>query len=145
MIKKVFDKVMSSDQTGFLKERFIWENIRLEYDLMILYWTKPNTRFINVNRLWKSIELHISKFYLPDPSSIFNFGDSIKDCEKTFYSGIKSCVQNGITSDYLYPQRDSRQWDPISLYLFLLCAKVLGCLIRYNKDIKGKNYRRRKI
>ena len=42
-----------------------------------------------------------------------------------------------ITSDYFFPQRGCRQGDPISPYLFLLCAEVLGILIRKNKDITG--------
>ena len=33
-IKTVSDKIISRDQTGFLKGRFIGENIRLIYDLM---------------------------------------------------------------------------------------------------------------
>ena len=67
---------------------------------------------------------------------LFNFGNSIKDWIKTFYSGIKSCIiQNGITSYYFFPQRGCRQGDPLSSYLFLVCAEVLGILIRNNKDI----------
>lgn len=54
------------------------------------------------------------------------------------YKGIKSCVlQNGLSSDYIYPQRGCRQGDPISPYLFLLCAEILGIIIRNNKDITG--------
>lgn len=69
---------------------------------------------------------------------LISIDDSIKDWVKTFYSGIKSCViQNGIASDYVYPQRGCRQGDQISPYLFLLCAEVLGILIRNNKGIKG--------
>ena len=40
---------------------------------------------------------------------MFNFGYSIIDWLKTFYSGIKSCIiQNGITTDYFFPQRSCR-------------------------------------
>ena len=63
-----------------------------------------------------------------------------KDGIKTFYSGIKSCIhviQNGITSDYFFPQRGCRECDPISQYLFLLYVEVLGILIRNNKDKTG--------
>lgn len=64
--------------------------------------------------------------------------NSIKDWIQTFYNGIKTCIiQNGIISDYFYPQRGWRQGDPISPYLFLLCAEILGAIIRNNKDIKG--------
>lgn len=46
-------------------------------------------------------------------------------------------MQNGFTSDYIYLQRGCRQGDPISPYLFLLCADILGILIRNNRDIRG--------
>lgn len=48
-------------------------------------------------------------------------------------------IQNGIISEYFYPERGCRQDDPISPYLFLLCAEILGILIRNEKDIKVIN------
>lgn len=36
-----------------------------------------------------------------------------------------------------FPQRGCRQGGPISPYLFLLCAEVLGILIRNYKEIRG--------
>lgn len=55
---------------------------------------------------------------------------------KIFYNGTKSCIlQNGLTPDYIYLQRGCRQGDTIS-HLFLLCAKILGILIRINRDIR---------
>lgn len=136
-LKKVLDKLISSDQTGFLKGRFIGENIRLVYDLM--NYTEQNQipgllMLIDFEKAFDSISWR----FIYQTLDLFNFGDSIKDWVKTFYSGIKSCViQNGIASDYFYPQRGCRQGDPISPYLFLLCAEVLGILIRKIKDIKG--------
>ena len=136
-IKTVLDKIINRDQTGFLKGRFIGENIRLIYDLM--NYTEVNQipgllMLIDFEKAFDSI----SWDFIFQTLDLFNFGNSIKDWIKTFYSGIKSCItQNGITTDYFFPQRGYRQGDPISPYLFLLCAEVLGILIRKNKDITG--------
>jgi hypothetical protein len=58
---------------------------------------------------------------------IFDFGSSIKRWVATFYNGIKSCVaQNGIMSESFSPQMGCRRGDPISPYLFILYAEMLG-------------------
>ena len=80
----------------------------------------------------------ISWNFIHSTLDFFDFGSSIKQWIYTFYNGIKSCVlQNGISSDYIYPQWGCRQGDPISRYLFLFCAEILGISIRNNKDIRG--------
>ena len=40
-------------------------------------------------------------------------------------------------SDAFNLQRGCRQGDPISPYLFNLCAEILGKMVRKDKDIKG--------
>ena len=40
-------------------------------------------------------------------------------------------------SESFYLKRGCRQGDPISPYIFILCAEILGKMIKQNKNIKG--------
>ena len=54
------------------------------------------------------------------------------------YKNIKSCViVNGQVSSWFSVERGCRQGDPISPYLFILCAEILALTVRENSDIQG--------
>ena len=68
----------------------------------------------------------------------FNFGNSIKSWVGLFQKGSETCIlQNGFMSNFFRLRRGCRQGDPISPYLFILCAEILGKMVRKNKEIKG--------
>ena len=68
----------------------------------------------------------------------FNFGPSIVQWISTFYINTQVAVnQGGNLSSFFNTERDCKQRDPISPYLFILCAEILALKIRKNEKIKG--------
>ena len=51
---------------------------------------------------------------------------------------INSSVHiNGHLSECFFPRHGCRPGDPISPYIFLLCAEILAILIKSNNNVKG--------
>ena len=68
----------------------------------------------------------------------FNFGPSIRKWVNIFQNGSESCIiQNGFMSESFSLKRGCRRGDPISPYLFVLTAEILGHMIRNNQHIQG--------
>ena len=136
-LKTVLDKVIHENQKGFIAGRFLGENVRLIYD--VLFESKKQ----NIPGLLLSIDFEkafdtVSWKFISIVLDYFNFGRSIKTWISLFQNGAESCtLQNGFMSYFFYFKRGCRQGDPISPYIFILCAEILGKMIRNNKDIKG--------
>ena len=122
---------------GFISGRFIGENIRLIYD--VLFETKNR----NLQGLILSIDFEkafdtVSWKFIEETLKYYNLGDSIIKWISIFQKGAESCItQNGFISEFFYLKRGCRQGDPISPYIFILCAEILGKMIRNNNDIRG--------
>ena len=136
-IKTVLPNIINEDQKGFMKGRYIGENIRLLYDTML--YTKEH----DLNGLLLSVDFEkafdsIAWSFIHKALDKFNFGEDIKRWISTFYQNISSCVSvNGQYSSWFSVKRGTRQGDPLSPYLFLICAEIMACMIRSNDEIKG--------
>ena len=133
-IRKVLPKIINNDQTGFLKGRFIGENIRL-IDSIISY---TNTEKIPGLLLFVDFEKafdSIGWFFIEKTLKYYNFATSLVAWVKVFYTDISSCVlNNGWSLDFF-----NVDWDgcPPSPYLFILCAEILGNTVRKDNEVHG--------
>ena len=131
------DLIISPTQTGFLPGRFIGENTRLIYDL--LHFTeRENIPGLLVLIDFKKAFDMVSWSFLSKVLELYNFGPNLCKWVNIFNRKIiASICQYGNLSDKIEIQRGCRQGDPLSVYLFVICAQILYIMIELNKDIKG--------
>ena len=136
-IKTVLPLIIHESQKGFMKGRYIGENIRLLYDTILL------TEKENIPGLLLMIDFEkafdsVSWEFIEKALLFFNFPNSIISWFKILYKKANTCVSfNGQYSSWFEIRRGCRQGDPISPYLYLICAEILSLMIRNNKKIKG--------
>lgn len=138
-LQKVIYKLINSDQVGYVKGRFIGENIRTMFDIMnYIDNSKESGFFVQVDfeKAFDSIEWS----FLIKGLKSYNFGSYFINWIKILYTDISSCVgNNGYYSEYFTLSRSIRQGCPVSALLFILIAELIAINIRNDKKIKGIN------
>ena len=130
-------KLISGHQTGFIKGRFIGENIRL-IDSIIKY-----TKAKNIPGLLLFLDFE-KAFDTPEWSFIhrtltyFGFGPQLLKWINVFYVDIESCIlNNGWASNFFKLSRGVRQGCPLSPYLFVLSVEIMAEAFCRNNNIRG--------
>ena len=136
-LKTVLPKLIHEDQTGFLKNRFIGDNVRLIYDI-ISYLTSENKPGLLLCLDFEKAFDSLDWSFLHKVLIAFGFKEDIRKWICAFYNNIRSTVSvNGSISQWFSIGRGCRQGDPISPYLFIICVEIMGIMIRQNDRIKG--------
>jgi len=90
-IKMFLGKLVSDDQTGFIRDRFIGENIRL-MDSVIKYSKAKNMPglllFLNFEKAFDTLEWP----FIRKTFEHFGFGPSLLNWLKVFYCNSESCI-----------------------------------------------------
>lgn len=138
-LKSTLDYLIHENQRGFIAGRFIGENTRIIYDVLQITKEKNIPGALLLIDFEKAFD-SVSWKFIFKTLQFFNFGHEFIKYVKTLYNNAELCViQNGIFSQFFKISRGCRQGDPISPYLFILCAEIMANMFRHNKNIKGIN------
>ena len=119
-IERFLPRLIHPDQTGFVKGRYIGQNIRLINDIM------EQTKLQNIPGILLLLDFRkafdtIEWSFIQNTLNLLNFGDGIKRWVSTFYTSPESAVlNNGFSTNYFQLSRGARQGcPPVALSLHL--------------------------
>ena len=136
-IKFFLPKLISDDQTGFIKNRFIGENILLIV-IVIRYTAARNIPglllFLDFEKAFDTLEWT----FIQKTLKCFGYGPQLLKWINIFYCNTESCIlNNGWASNFFKPTRGVRQGCPLSPYLFVLSVEAMAEAFRKNEKIRG--------
>ena len=136
-IESTLPNLIHSKQTGFVKGRYIGENVRLVSEIMeytSLQILPGILKSLNFRKAFNSIEWP----FIMKTLDHFNFGNDIKRWIKIFYKNKESAVQkNGFVTSWFKPSKGVRQGCPLSPNFLILSAEVLSKKIRQDSNVRG--------
>ena len=131
----VLPTIISSDQTAYVKGRYIGESIRLISDVLELSEKYNVPGYILTVDLEKAFD-SIDHTFLMAVLKKFGFGENFLAWISILLNKNESCVSNGgHTTQYFQLNRGARQGDPIAAYLFIIVLEIFFIMIRSNVHI----------
>ena len=136
-LEKVLPTIISANQTGYVKGRYIGESIRIITDMMS-FTKKKNIPGLAVFLDFEKAFDYIEWCYLQKCLEAFNFGPQLRQWISVLYNNISSCVlNNGFATKHFNLSRGVRQGCPLSGILFVIGVEILSNAIKGSKEIEG--------
>jgi exonuclease III len=132
--KKVLPTIISPYQSAFLSGRLITDNILAAYETMHSMHTKMWSKvgFIDIKLDMSKVYDRVKWAFLEAVMTKLGFATRwikmVMECIRTVKYSI---VVNGNPVGNIIPTRGLKQGDPLSPYLFILCAEALSCMLTH--------------
>ena len=138
-LKETLPKLISFQQTTYVKNRFIDEGGRLISDKLETSESlnlKSYTATVDIEKAFDSL----SHYFLLACLKKYGYGNYFIKLVEILLECQESCIINGgNTTNNFKLQKGARQSNPISIYLFILCLGTVLIPIKANKRVKGMN------
>ena len=136
-LKAILPEIISTDQSGFVNNRFIGSNI-IRIQNLIEMCKEEEIEGILINIDFEKAFDTIEWDHLLRAMAFFNFPIKFIDWIKCFYTNIETCIiNNSNTTKMFQPSRGVRQGCPLSPYLFVITVELLSLWIKQNPYIEG--------
>jgi hypothetical protein len=133
-LEKTLKEIVSTDQSGFVKGRYIGCNIqRIQNTIELCTSQNINGAIVNIDfeKAFDTIEWD----FIYKSLEILNYPQKFINWIKSLYKDIETCIiNNGNTTKYFYPERGVRQGCPISPYLFIITTEIMNRWIKKKLD-----------
>jgi hypothetical protein len=138
-LKMVLPSIISPNQSAFLSGRLITDNILAAYETMHSMHTKMWSKVgfigikLDMSKAYDRVEWGFLEAVMTKMGFATGWIKLVMECITTVRYAI---VVNGRPTGNIIPTRGLRQGDPLSPYLFILCAEALSSMIT-QAEVKG--------
>ena len=138
-LQKVISSIVANEQSGYIKGRYIGNNVRLLSDIIDLSEKEdiPGALLtLDFEKAFDSLEWE----FMLETLKLFNFGPNFIHWIKVLYKNAYLTIKNnGWLSRKVYMSRGIHQGCPISALIFILAVEILAIKIRSAANVKGIN------